>query len=471
MRILLIEDEEPTIQQLQGYLQRECNAVVQIARSRDSALELLQSNSDYDLIVCDLKIPTQDGALDVDEKHGFVVHDTARTMHPGTFSRFLSGFVELDNVGSRIATGPAVDVFGTGEQWALINAVEKKKLDNFLRWCIELNERLTVADSIMIEPAENPMGIFEERTLRIYTMKLNGTRVNVNRLGGLSASSVYQADIMSDSGGSVGVVVSKIGLLPRVQEELEKYRRYIAPRLPIGMFAPLAGEVLHGCGRYGAAFYSLASVGYRNLFSLCETDIAVARESLEHLRSAYDHWSGQSTVHSVSVRDLRAVHLPDDALTPWLDVLDETCVRNAENTSLSVSYHLQHGDLHGLNVLVDNQRQALLIDYSDLGQHPVSLDPVTLEMSLIFHPERPDLGGWPTVEQASQWFDLHEYAGGSAAFDVVDACRRWSLSVTSTRQLAAIVYAHALRQLRYHGTDKPVAVAIARAAMAVLTEA
>ena len=471
MRILLIEDEKATIQQIQGHLERECNALVQIAGSRNTALELLQGDNHYDLIVCDLRIPTQDGAIDVDEKHGLMVHDTARTTHPGTFSRFLSGFVGLENVGNRIATGPAIDVFGTGEQWALINAVEKRRQGSFLNWCVELRERLSVVDSIPVDSLADALGVFEARTLRIYTSKLNGSRIQVSRLGGLSSSSVYQVQIADETSTAIGLVVAKIDLLPRVQEELEKYQRHVAPTLPIGMFAPLAGEVLHGCGRYGAAFYSLASIGYRNLFSLCESDILKAQASIENLRNVHSQWPGQISVSAVSVRDLRNAHLSDYDLAPWLDLLDRDAVEFAEGITLSLDCSVQHGDLHGLNLLVDDQQQPLIIDYGDVGLHPMSLDPITLEMSLVFHPESPDLEGWPTVEQASQWFDLHEYAGDSPAFGVVEACRRWSTAIVSNRQLAAVAYAHALRQLRYDGTDKAVAVAIARAAMTVLMEA
>jgi hypothetical protein len=48
----------------------------------------------------------------------------------------------------------------------------------------------------------------------------------------------------------------------------------------------------------------------------------------------------------------------------------------------------------------------VIIDYGEVGEGTASLDPVTLELSLLFHPKGPlrpsgaAFGAWPTEAQA-----------------------------------------------------------------------
>ena len=471
MRVLLVEDEESTIRQIRSYLECNCNAAVQVARSRDAAVTILNRDEDFDLIVCDLRIPTQDGALDVDEQHGFMVHDVAQRNHPGSFSRFFSGFVELDNVGPRLATGLALDVFGTGEAWAVVDAVPKIRQPEFLNWSVTLYQHLSQIDILSIDESQHAcLGKYEARTIRIYAQKLNGSHIDISPLGGLSGSRVSRVHIRDNLGASVGIVVAKIDALWRVREELKHYRRYVAPVLAIGTFAPLAGEVLHGCGRFGAAFYSLAGDDYRDFFDICRSERSTACASIDRMRASHEHWRGRASRRLMLIHDLRSAYISDETMRPWISELDEARVHRTEGMLIDLNHHIQHGDLHGMNILIDPQNQPLIIDYGDLGEHPAALDPVTLEMSLVFHPERPDSAGWPSVGHATAWFQLTEYARDSPVPETIAACRQWALSNVSRRELAAVVYAHALRQLKYGGTNKAVAVAIARSAMTVLID-
>ncbi len=469
MRVLLIEDEEATIRQIRARLQTECQANVKLARSRDTAIEILKGNEDFDLIVCDLRIPTRDGSLDVDQEHGLRVHDVARTEHPGTFTIFFSGFVELENVGARLSAGPSLDVFATGEEWPLVDALLKSKQPEFLQWATKLSMRLREVNQInILQPNICLTNEFAWRTLRIYAKRLNGTEIVSESLGGLSGAKVLRVEILDGSQASVGLVVAKVDLLVRIEDELVRYRRHVAPVLRVGTFAPLAGEVLHGCGRFGAAFYSLAANGYNDLFYLSITDDAASQKAVSLLRKSHRQWRGNTGSSNVSVGTVRSSCISDEQLAPWRDDLSPDRVEEAEAITISMKQSIQHGDLHGLNVLVDSEGGPLIIDYGNFARHPVALDPVTLEMSFVFHAEHPELHGWPSIEQASRWFDLAEYVRGSHLKEVVGACRQWAESDTSRPELAAIVYAHAVRQLKYEDTNKSLALAIAKAAMAEL---
>ena len=468
MRVLLIEDEQLTVDQIVGYLEAECQAVVKVARSRDSAIAALNGDDDFDLIVCDIRIPTQDGSLDVQEQHGLRVHDEAKTKHPGTFRRFFSGYARLDNVGRRLSEGASLDVLGTGEIQALVEVYPKEKQPEFLQWTRKLSRDLKELNTIDIIGTSPHLNEFEARTLRIYAKRLQGSLILTENLGGLSGATVLKARILDNSEAPVGLVVAKVHRRHRIEDELQRYQQYVAPLRPVGTFAPLADKILYGCGRFGAAFYTLAANGYSDLFKLSTTDISRALNAVLHLRDSYEKWSSQGTESPTTIGELRALYINDTQLAAWLKHLNADRIKSAERLDISLTENVQHGDLHGHNVLVDDRGRPLIIDYGNIGSHPAALDPVTLELSFVFHADRPELGEWPSVDHASHWFDLNRYTRNSPIRDIVRACREWASTAATEQQLAAVVYAHAMRQLKYDDTRKRIALAMADAALSQL---
>jgi hypothetical protein len=126
---------------------------------------------------------------------------------------------------------------------------------------------------------------------------------------------------------------------------------------------------------------------------------------------------------------------------------------------------LQHGDLHGGNVLVGDSAIPLLIDFANVEELPAGFDPVVLELSLVFHPDSPFRAHpWPTLEQCARWDDLDVYTRGCPAEELVRTCRAWALRETAPVSMYALVYAEALRQLAYVSEEAERATAIAQAA-------
>jgi hypothetical protein len=112
-------------------------------------------------------------------------------------------------------------------------------------------------------------------------------------------------------------------------------------------------------------------------------------------------------------------------------------------------------------VLVSADNSVVLIDYGDVAEGSASLDPITLELSLIFHPHGVDLGSWPTLEQARQWGELDTYLVGSPATEFVRECRAWAGRVAAgQREIAAAAYSYLIRQVRYGDTNKDLALAL-----------
>jgi hypothetical protein len=81
-----------------------------------------------------------------------------------------------------------------------------------------------------------------------------------------------------------------------------------------------------------------------------------------------------------------------------------------------------------LNVLVNPHGEPTLIDYGEVRRANAALDPVTLELSAVFHPAMiGKLAGWPSEAQANAWHDLDAYCDGSPIDGFVRECRAWAV--------------------------------------------
>ena len=64
-------------------------------------------------------------------------------------------------------------------------------------------------------------------------------------------------------------------------------------------------------------------------------------------------------------------------------------LNEVERRQVQTRWCCVHGDLHGANVLARKDGECVIIDFGDVGDGPASLDPITLELSLLFHTSRP----------------------------------------------------------------------------------
>jgi hypothetical protein len=87
----------------------------------------------------------------------------------------------------------------------------------------------------------------------------------------------------------------------------------------------------------------------------------------------------------------------------------------------------------------------MLIDFGDTGSSFASVDPVTLELSTVFHLQASRLpAGWPTEALLSQWSDVESYVMGCAFPYFIRACREWAIGVAgSPQEIAAVAYSYA----------------------------
>jgi len=133
---------------------------------------------------------------------------------------------------------------------------------------------------------------------------------------------------------------------------------------------------------------------------------------------------------------------------------------------INVPFCRQHFDLHGLNVLVCKGTTPIVIDYGSVALGPACVDPLILELSVLFHPSAEGLRkSWPTTKQAESWDDLGVFAGGTVIEPYIAECRNWAHEIAGRDSAVfATAYSFAVRQLKYPDTPHDIALKIATAA-------
>ena len=165
-----------------------------------------------------------------------------------------------------------------------------------------------------------------------------------------------------------------------------------------------------------------------------------------------------------NIKQFREKLLDNDTLEMMRGSYGLHWVPEFETREIQSHWGCAHGDLHGCNVLVSGSDAIVLIDYGDVGEGPAALDPVTLELSLLFHPdggETENGNEWPSIEQGKIWGDLDSYLVGCPFGEFVRECRRWAFGVAAgRREVAACAYSYLVRQLKYGDTNKELAMAL-----------
>ena len=92
MKILLVEDEGRSVRDAMESIEREISqAHVTLVGSRDDALAAL-TDADFDLVLCDIRLPPNSRSADIQEAHGLSVQAAVRSTCPGTPVLFLDWF-------------------------------------------------------------------------------------------------------------------------------------------------------------------------------------------------------------------------------------------------------------------------------------------------------------------------------------------------------------------------------------------
>jgi CheY-like chemotaxis protein len=449
MKVLLVEDKL----EIREKLEAELPASIDITHveSAEEAIEVLEADL-FDLAVCDLKIPASATLLEPHVEHGLHVFDRIRADHPGMPIIVYSAFGVLKDLGDRLADAPLHDLFGDGPTRHVAHR-EKNKPELLIQSLLDFQEKLSDLEDIEISPATSREYLdgYSRRLLRIYAKQQGGVLVKVARLaGGRSSAVTVRAEIDTSEGPLGGAVVAKMDNQDAIAGEEERLRRYLGP-LGAGSYTPLVDAITAGAANRAALFYALASKFDRSLFDVLSADPHEAARTVQSLAETMRPWHAASSEKSMQLKNIRSRLLSGDHISRLSEESRSLLAEVDEDQNVHVNWSTGHGDLHGGNVLVDQDGNPILIDFGRVGRMTASLDPITLEVASVLHPDSSvELGGWPSEDQARKWLDLEQYLVDCPIPEFITQCREWADEVCrGDREKDATLYSYAARQLRF----------------------
>lgn len=471
MRVLLIENNPVDAGILLGAMDQSQNAVVDIAESLETARELIERrHSEYDLAIFDLQIPTTDGALDEHVDHGLAAFVQLGRIAPGTIRFVWTGKATDEAFEQIVMEQDKADPLGTNNPEPMVKFFSKAKLRDCIDCLNEISQSMAVLDEIQWSWGLTPQDVepMTKRVVDIFARRQKGAQVHVGTLGdGQSGSTVLRLKVISEEGVTTASVVGKVDDLQEVKEELSRYGRHVAPSLKPGAYATLGDDVLVGADGLGGAFYKLVDPDAKSLFEIAANDPEKAADAVRRLAENLTPWCDGVPQKRVPVRDVRRAIL-SDGVAESIDGKLGLERQSVEDAEVFIHEATVHGDLHGLNVLVDSDGNPILIDYAQVMKASAALDPLTLELSAILHPKSPLRGFWNDADP-TLWMKSADFFADCPHAAFFEALRKWGHDVAaSDGEVCAAAYSYCLRQLKYDDVDHEVAAQLARSAAAAL---
>jgi len=464
MKLLIVEDEDLYINVLKDIVsQYDPKAECSFVQSKESALGKIEGEF-FDLILLDLNIPTVNGAQDGDPAHGHAVFAQSRVVAPGTPVIVLTGSSAEEFIPSLVEHSNKIDVWGEGAPVQMVTFHAKHKLDSFPMVFGTYASQILKLKEVELKRNGIELSDSEDRLIRIFTRQFGGTKASIFQIGGgLSSAKVFRLNITNSAGVLVHHAICKIGSPETIKDEDIRYKNYVA-RLSPEATPRLLAVLEHGAKKTSGVFYGLAEGCELNAFNYVDTS-KNPEQLIFRLESLLNRWVNPGESRR-SVQDIRRMTLNDNKYqevlqyVPWSDEF--------ERHPIQVRWGVSHGDLHGLNILISNNDFPVLIDYGDIKESPSCFDPITLELSLFFHPDGPLKNStWPTNLQASNWGDLTVYLNGCPYPDFVRSCRQWALRIAAgEREVASVAYAYLMRQLKYPDVNRDRVLALLTGAKA-----
>ena len=449
MRILVVEDDIDFIEALKEILQPIVNNTeIVFTNNKTQAMSEIKENF-FDLIILDLNIPVDNGSLDGNPNHGHFVFMTARRLASGTPVIVLTGSSAQDFIDSMLSMSEKKDIWGSGKAISLVAFHQKHKLDTFPNILKEYTDNFFALKSIELNRNTLLLTEAEDRLTRIFSRSVGGVFCNLSIVnGGLSKSHVFRLEVKNVGGEVLHDAICKISVADVVRDEDKRYDRYVSRLRPDA--TPRKITLLeHGAKDMAGVFYGLADGFTQNAFStqsMSESAVTI----ISTIESLLQNWTVDSQVR-VSISDIRERMICEAAFREVLVKFPLAWANDFETNHIQVKAGCAHGDLHGLNILISESGTPILIDYGDSGVEPSSIDPLTLELSIFFHPEGPlRFSEWPSEEQAKCWGDMTKYLDGCPFPDFIKACREWAKRISAgDREIAAVAYSYLIRQLKY----------------------
>jgi hypothetical protein len=265
----------------------------------------------------------------------------------------------------------------------------------------------------------------------------------------------------------LNTAAAKVSTLPETKAEAERYQNEIL-RLRPGGFPQLAAKIEVACGNVGGLFYGMVGETVESLFNRIATGHPTVPQIPSELRNILGPWYQGKRIEQTQVAQVRRRFIRDTALPGIQEHLNGINTGDIERNIISAAICCQHRDLHCANVVFDERGHAMLIDFGDTGEAYASVDPVTLELSTVFHSQHATISNsWPGEAAITAWLNLDEFTRDCPFAAFISECRAWAnAEAGSVGEVVAVAYGYAMRQLKYHDTDKVLARGLIRACIA-----
>ncbi len=404
------------------------------------ALEYLRDTTDLiDLFVLDRRLPMLPGDPATDELGDELLREIRESFADSRVIVF-TGFATIRHVQESLQGSGQLPSRGESAI-DRVTVLEKDQSVEFRQQVNEFRELLQELDNIEIRPGDPTRTLSEsdKRLLRRVAFEYHAASVSATPLtGGLTDASVWRCDLSRPQGAIATVVAKRVQtvappgglseMLPRVQTT--------------SRIATLSGLV----GGDFICVLQVAGIAPESLMAVLGSDPAQAVECAKSVWSALD--GVPETSQLLSVAEICASLIDWDALREVVAAYGISIP--AGSLTATVKVGVRHGDLHPANVLIDNGA-AVLIDFDSSGFASAALDPVTVLLSTLVHPDSPLRGDvWPDVGEIEAFFGSHEFGSGHSHEAWFAASIGWiGDRSTSTREFWALVLAYAGRQLRY----------------------
>lgn len=456
MKILLVEDDGDYAEQfVKACAVGGGSMEFTICTNREDAVEAIQSKF-FDYIVLDLSIPDKAGAVATTDAGKSVIEHCMQE-RLGTPVGFLTAYASASLARHLLGKSSLEDFWGSNTKQPLYQMTEKSSANEMVAELQKYEALVRAVNAVELEiEGDLQLAYDQKRLLKIFTRTRNGARLRVRSLsGGLSGVPVLRCIVQSNTGVATDLAVAKVGSVYDIEDDERRYHQYVK-RLREGAFPVFSEALKYGSKYCCGIFYGLAESHTRSAFDIAFDDPGKAQTLIDALRQIYGRWAsaGEKTL---TVADIRRHSIVDAELAKLEAKIGVVSDANLESFPVQTRECVRHGDLHGLNLLVDGNASPILIDFGEVREAAAALDPVTLELSTICHPKaRVRSQGWPTLEQASKWSDIDVFTENSPCRDFVRACRNWTVAdAAGQREILATAYGYLLRQLKYDRAEFP----------------
>lgn len=471
MKILLVEDNKSYAAVLKHVIdQIPTKPSVVVAESLTSAIEKLSSLF-FDVVILDLEIPSQDGAFDIEGAHGEGVFYYAKKHAPGTPVYILTGTEPTDFLKKLVREGQRCDLWGDGDPIQTVDYYNKEDGADLLKVLTKIASTVAITEGVRINFGVQAIELTSEqkRVLKVFTRANGGESCRVKRLGGLSDAVVLKVSVMDGDGNTRCECVGKLGLAKHVRKEIAAYDSEVK-HLQLGAFAHVLSYHDQGLRGYSGIFYAMAEDYKKTFFDLVLRNPDGAVEVLARIREALRRWSAASRHEKVKMGDLRRRLVSDGAFGTIIEKYSLSHLRSLDERVIDIATSCIHGDLHGGNILVNDEGVPVFIDFGDVGRGFTCLDPLTLELSLFFHPDAITAGIAGKLEASmDHWPNLQKYVADNELRPVIEFCRTWAYEVgPHDDSVVATAYVFILRQLKYETVDPKITLALLERVLALL---